>query len=60
MSQHAKKPYLAEHDRSEPSWSIVDGKIIHINNSNKTEFKARINKSRLNLLRKLAVDSNQH
>lgn len=56
LSQHSEKPFIVVDNRQIKAWEIVDGKILHINNSGKQNIKFRIDKDLINKIKNLAQE----
>ena len=54
LSQHSQKPFIMEDNRAKKAWEIVQGKIVHINYTNKRDLKCRIDRELLSEIKLLA------
>ncbi|MGB3259495.1 LAGLIDADG family homing endonuclease, partial [Paenisporosarcina sp.] len=60
MTQHTDNPYLVDDTRMIPMWKIIEGKIIHMKNTNRISFRTNISESMLETLKQLAARHNTH
>lgn len=53
-------PYIAEDDRSNKSWQILNDRIKHIPKNNKINLKTNINKGILASIKEIATNQKMH